>query len=414
MSIRLALEEAFHLYLMRSVELLSEKSIRYNHINPYVLADSTLNCLSSSFEGDEKERTILNLMVETHNEVSDEISFLEWILRREINPSFESMPSEIFDILIDEYANSTGIEPKKIEKLKKDYYHIGWTTVFKRIQRWFRLEGKRPQKSLSYVMDRYLSKRTEYNCVILPLADNESQAEFSKLIKDQWKNLNDLTGDALDIYYSEADIGKTGYDIAMRMRSLPDHLRKTAPSIILWKNTIEEAKAIQTECLNAVQIRSTIKTIVQQIEKGKDFNTIIQEAEKTVKKLEAMNHGMTYIDKNAVVEGNTGNTVVIQGDKSTFGDITPTYYKEDNKELLHEIKEAICAINNSEEIDAESKEQLVSIMKDAEKAEIENCDEKRSTAKKAFGYVKAFLFKDAPVLIETLVNLTKIATFFGI
>ena len=347
---------------------------------------------------------------------SDEINFLEWILRRESNLSFESMPSEVFDTLIEEYAHSNGIEPKIIEKLKKEYYHIGWATVFKRIQRWFKLERKRPQKSLADVMERYLSKQAKYNCIILPLADNESHAQFKRLIKDEWLNLNDLSGDLLDIYYSESDIGKTGYDIAMRIQSLPDDLRKTAPSIILWKDTITEAKAIQTDCLSAVQIRNTIQTIVQQIEKGKDFNTIVQEAEKTVKKQEALNHGVTYFDisgeKNAVVTGNTGNTIVNQGDNSTFGDIT-LYHNED-KELLQEIKEAIYAINNSEEIDEDSKEQLVSIMKDAEKAEIENCDEKRSDTKKAFGYVKAFLFKAAPALVSTLANLTRIATFFGL
>ena len=64
------------------------------------------------------------------------------------------------------------------EKLMKEYYHIGWATVFKRIQRWFKLERKRPQKSLADVMERYLSKQAKYNCIILPLADNESQAQF--------------------------------------------------------------------------------------------------------------------------------------------------------------------------------------------------------------------------------------------
>ncbi len=409
------MEEAFHLYLRRHVDLLS-KEIWYDNISPYDLADNTLDCLSSSFDKGAKERPIMKLMVATQNEVSDEINFLEWILRRESNLSFESMPSEVFDTLIDEYAHSNGIEPKIIEKLKKEYYHIGWATVFKRIQRWFKLERKRPQKSLADVMERYLSKQAKYNCIILPLADNESQAQFKRLIKDEWLNLNDLSGDLLDIYYSESDIGKTGYDIAMRIQSLPDDLRKTAPSIILWKDTITEAKAIQTDCLSAVQIRKTIQTIVQQIEKGKDFNTIVQEAEKTVKKQEALNHGVTYFDisgeKNAVVTGNTGNTIVNPGDNSTHGAIT-LYHNED-KELLQEIKEAIYAINNSEEIDEDSKEQLVSIMKDAENAEIENCDKKRSDAKKAFGYVKAFLFKAAPALVSTLANLTRIATFFGL
>ena len=358
-------------------------------------------------------------MVNTQNEVSDEIDFLEWILQRDKTPSFESMPAEVFDELIEEYAHSTGTGSKEIEKLKKDYYHTGWSVVFKRIQRWFSLYGKRPQQSLADVMNRYLSKQAKYNCVILPLADPESKKQFRKLVTEEWDNLNDLSGDTLDIYYSETDIGKTGYDIAMRLQSLPDRLRNTAPCIILWKDTIEDAKAIPIERLNAKQIFAVIQTIVQQIAAEKDIITIIQEAEKTVKKQEALNCGATYNEfsggKNVVVTGNTGNTLIIQGDDAEIGDITmKNTVNKDTCDFLQQLEEAICAIQNSNEIEAESKEQLVSIMADARQAETENSDEKRSMAKKAFGYVKGFLIKSAPVLISTLANLTKIASFFGL
>lgn len=349
----------------------------------------------------------------------EDISFIEWTLNREKDISFDTMPSIIFDELIEEYSRCVNVEPKDIVVLKHHYYCTGWSDIFEKIKQCFTFRWARPQRNLAYVMDRYLSHRAKYNCVVLPLADKESKKQFSKLIKDEWKNLHDLSGNELDIFFCETDIGKTGYDIAKRLRSLPESLRKTAPSIILWKDAIKQAKAISTDGLDAVQIRNTIKTIVQQIQEGNDLETIIQEAEKTVKKQEAMNNGVTYNEfsggKNVVVMGNTGNTFVNQGGSAKFGDISMGNTVNKNTcEFLHELEEAIFSIKNSNEIEAESKEQLISIMEDAKQAEIENSDEKRSMAKKAFGYVKGFLVKSAPVLISTLANLTKIAGFFGL
>ena len=88
-------------------------------------------------------------------------------------------------------------------------------------------EGKYIKKSLSDIMDRYLCKRAKFNCIILPLADKRNREVFRSLVHDQWKNLNELSGDDLDIYYSETDIGKTGYDIAARLHSLPNELKKS-------------------------------------------------------------------------------------------------------------------------------------------------------------------------------------------
>lgn len=419
MRVRFAIEEAFHLYLLRNFEFICDKGVRRNNISPYHLAECTLNYLMNASDSEAKDAQVLNFMTKTRNEIADELNFIEWVIQRESNIPFETMPPEIFIQLLDEYAQETRAGAKKVEKLKRDYYNTGWAAVFARIQRCFMLEGKRPQRSLAYVMGRYLSNRVQYNCLILPLANKEGRKQFSKLVKDEWQNLNDLSGDALDIYYSESDIGKTGYDIAKRIQSLPDALRETAPSIVLWKDKIAEARALSIEGLNAAQIRNTIKTIVQQIKAGADIDTMIQEAEKTVKKQEALNYGATYNEfsggKNVVVTGNTGNTFVNQGDDAEFGDITMgNTVNKDTCEFLHEIEEAICAIKNSNEIEAESKEQLVSIMEDAKQAETENSDEKRSMAKKAFGYVKGFLVKSAPVLISTLANLTKIAGFFGL
>lgn len=421
---RISLEEIFHFYLLRYFDqYYYERDACYDNIGPNHLADYTLYYLKDHLNSSDNMPTIppvMNLMIRAQSEVADEINFLEWVLKRDGSKlSFENMPPEVFDELLDEYIKDTGKSLKEHAKLSEAYYDTGWSTIIKRIQRLFSLDQKHPERSFSDVIGRYLSKKAKYNCIILPLADKESSDQFRILVTKEWKNLNELSGDALDIFYSETDIGKTGYDIAMRLKSFPDRLKKTAPSIILWKDSIEEAKVIPTGRLKAEQIYKVIETIVHQIGAENDINTIAQEAEKTVKKQEALNHGSAFIEfsggKNVVVSGNTGNTFVNQGDEAEFGDITmESTVNNDYEEFRQEIEEAISAIRNSDELEEDSKEQLVSIMEDAKTAEAENSNEKRLAAKKAFGYVKGFLKKAAPTLIATLANLTKIATFFGI
>lgn len=63
-----------------------------------------------------------------------------------------------------------------------------------------------------------------------------------------------------------------------------------APCIILWEKSISEAKAIPINELKNNQVFSVIQCIVQEIQKSKDFKSIVEEAKTTVK---------NYQDKNA-------------------------------------------------------------------------------------------------------------------
>ena len=412
---RFALEESFHYYLLRCSEQYSREG--YN-ISPYDLAKNTLDYFynrSNSPNNTSYDSGFMAFMMNTRNEVAVEINFMEWILEQKTSMSFETMPSEVFEQMLEKYAHETGISSEETMRIKNDYYNTGWATVFRRIQRWFSLNGKRPQRSLAYVMDRYLSKRARYNCIILPLADKESKKQFRDIINDEWKNLNSLSGDTLDIYYSETEIGETGYDIAMKLRYLPNRLRKTAPSIILWKDSIEEAKAIPTGRLNAKQIYEVFETIVQQIEADKEIDTIIQEACNTVKKQHELNHGVTnyniHGDGNVVGDQNNVKTTVVKGTGNT---VISNDISQKNSQFDQQIDNAIKAITKSDEIKEKTKEQLVAVMEEARQAEREQSEEKRASARTKFDVIKEILTDVAPKLITSLLDLTKIAAFFGL
>lgn len=59
------------------------------------------------------------------------------------------------------------------------------------------------------------------------------------------------------------------------------------------------------------------------------------------------------------------------------------------------------------------KAQLVEIMETAKAGVSEQSNEKQEKAKTAFGYVRSFLTKVAPSLVEALANIATIALFFG-
>lgn len=417
--IRYELEGAFHFYLVGCFRRDMEQCRGYDNIDPRHLADYTLYYLKS--EENSKMSANIKIMIDAGRDIADEVNFLEWIGRRAGHLSVEKLPAEVMEELIAYYARDTGAGRDECEKLRRDYYQTGWSRIFDRIRRWVDFSHERTEQSLRDVLERYFYRRAEYNCIILPLADRRSCDEFTKLIRDHWRNLNDLSGDSLDIYYSETDIGKTGYDIAQRIRSLPANLMKEAPCIILWKDRIGEARAVSIDGLTADQIRRTIQTIVRQIEAGKDFDTIIKEAMITVDKQQELNNGVTNYhiegDGNVIGSNNLLRQIINRGsnNKSEIIDAAPVDEKF-RQELLNEIEEAVKAIEDikSPDLDDGQKEALKSILKEAKAAEEENSEEKRSAVKKRFEDAKKFLGKGLPVLISALANLTKIAAYFGL
>lgn len=243
------------------------------------------------------------------------------------------------------------------------------------------------------------------------------------MITDSWNDLNDLSGDYLDIYYSELDTGKSGYDIAKRINSLPISLKSKAPCLIIWDYNIHNAQYIPLDELNSIQIICVIRSVVNCIIEKNNLQDIVKEASEKVSEIQEANHGVKKYygpvitgdgnvvgDNNAVGTGNvvgdanniSGNTIAINSDESYI------------KKLIDELDQAILAIKSSLELDDDLKAQMCGIITEAKDGTLENSEEKQKSAKTAFRHVKTFLTKIAPNLISTLANLTTISTFFGL
>ena len=240
------------------------------------------------------------------------------------------------------------------------------------------------------------------------------------MIDGFWEELNEWSGDYLDIYYSEADEGKSGVDIAKRISSLPMKFKYDVPCIIIWEQSIQKAKSLSITGLKSIQIVELIKSIVKDIEDKKEFTEIIMEAKKKVAELKNDNRPIKIYnapvikgDRNIVGDNNTMGTGNVIGDSNsmignTFQVDNPEYLEK----LLTDFNDVLSAIATSQEINDDMKAQLVKIIETAKEGVSEQSEKKQEEARTAFGFVKSFVAEVAPKLLETLANIATIASFF--
>lgn len=363
---------------------------------------------------------ILNLMINSSVELSEELNFFNWLGKHTDSATdVRKMPSAIFEKFVDEYISETKKTQVEKKHLLKSYQQTGWEALLEQFQVLFRLK-ERKSKNLSEVLERYYSHYGRYKCIILPLSDPESQRIYHSVISKSWEDLNSCSDDHLDIYYSESDTGKSGFDIAKRINSLPRPLTLKAPCLIIWEHSMVEAKSVSISDLDSIQIVKLIKSIAENIQCEKNFDTIIREAREKVKELQNEKKNITNYyapvitgDGNVVGHKNAVGTGNISGSSNTVtGNTIQVNPDESISKTLEGFEAAISAIHNSKELDEEMKAQLVDIMETAKSGVSEQSTEKQAKAKTAFGYIKSFLTKVAPSLVNVLANIVTIATFF--
>ena len=130
------------------------------------------------------------------------LGFLDWLVNKKKIHSLGNIPSKVFNDLVNEYIESAG-KGEKARVLQEAYFVGGWKRILDDLRKRLKVDGKRPKKKVADVIERYLSRKAKFNCLVLPLADPDNQKKYISLIRDEWSNLNDMSGDSLDIYYSE-------------------------------------------------------------------------------------------------------------------------------------------------------------------------------------------------------------------
>jgi hypothetical protein len=136
------------------------------------------------------------------------------------------------------------------------------------------------QKSLDWEyeeynpFDRYNS--VKFHALFLFMSSNN----FQSSMEAHWRDLNYLTGDDLEIYFSQEDLKRrvSGYKITNALSHLQLRV-DILPALLLWEDRLETNTMISLQGLDPERVVEVMKTIVQAIRDGCTLKVITERGE---------------------------------------------------------------------------------------------------------------------------------------
>lgn len=393
-------------------------SYDYGEISPYRLAKVAyeLNMVDSDIVPEFKEDypKTLDFIVQCNNELELEIDFLDWIARSGNGVFLNSKSYSLYEEILDEFISTLDRESEKQrEKCKKQLLKLhsqykNKSILRDRLLRVLSLEKRNEKRNnISYLIKRYCSDI--YKCVLF--LRESTKVENQKLYINSWDDLNALSADHLDIYYSPDMVKSSGYEISNCLRYLPESLKSQAPIIIIWKDYLENAKGIRIDGLNNEDIVSVIECIVGSIIEKKQLTQIVKEADDKVKSIKegyrAIMQKNTYINFS---DGSSNNGIISTGDEAK---ITQSVSNEITNESIdfEAVKKVIAEFTD---VEKKQRDDLISILCRIETAVQNNDKEKQEEEKKSFKNVINSIGKCAFKLLATMDSVAGILSFLNL
>lgn len=207
------------------------------------------------------------------DDLSRTIEFFNWLIENFPKVNITSnIPSTKLNELIDKFCEDSSYSDistfkKQVEKIFRG--DLDDNLLYK-VKKWFKGRGKQEAYSKN-PFNRY--NQMEFHGVFL--FSNFGSTDLIKFIDESWQDLNSLTGDLIDIYYSKEDLRKrNGFDILKDFKSLNNIKLTDLPSFIIWDNVLKNALAIPLSDLNNKQILMSIQQIVQAIKDNKELKEV--------------------------------------------------------------------------------------------------------------------------------------------
>ena len=236
------------------------------------LADSV--CYLLSDDRNLKNPELLKLYSSIfRDDFSKTLEFFNWIIYQYPKLNLASdIPSSKLNELIDQFCEDSSYSDiksfkKQVEKIFKGELEGNFLN---KIRNWFNITGNKIDYK-SNPFDRY--NQVNFHGVFL--FPNFGSSDLVKFIDESWQDLNSLTGEWIDVYYSKEDIKKrNGFDILQGFKSFNNVKLTDLPSFIIWDRTLNNALAIPLNDLSNSQILKVIQHIVQAIKDGKVLQEI--------------------------------------------------------------------------------------------------------------------------------------------
>lgn len=395
-------------------EFINEKNLR---IEPYEFVDSLEHYLKSTEEKIEsslwKERDLtandyylsdlsLSCMIWS-DDSANEIEFLEWLIKKHGDVNFSDMSKSNWRKIFEKYSiyRRGYVDKNVVSTLMKTFEFDG---IYRTINRLKEIAKKEPKvyRKLTDIFIRYSNPKI-FKCLFLPVSiDNH----FETFIHNYWTNINDLTKDFLDVYYSEKELVTSGYAIKDKFEHL-DIPEDVIPCLLIWKESIRDAKYVEIRELDDAEVFHVIQRIVQNIKTGRNLDFICKEAIKMADKYRENHKPSTTIHVEQKAETVIGSMTGVVMEKARVN--TKVSYVENNRTFVEEIDMVVRELKKIEDINESQKDYLVSILNEVKIADDDvkkqNCKEKFSAFMKGLGDVSG-------KVLSVLANFATVAAFF--
>jgi len=434
--------------LLRAYQRFTEE---YEQSNSYSnsIEHDVISLIDSVRSYIDDKSTSLACIISLGADLSLEIDFLEWLVVEKNQPmDLSRMPLTLFENMVDQYcvfADKSHKSNKK--KLIKSFKQSNPSVFAKKLSVFLTSAQEKKMKGLGYIYNRYTNSSIPFRCYFLPLAAKARALEA--FINTYWVDLDNLSGDHLDIYYSDNDIGKSGYAISKEMSMIPRDLNIKLPCIVLWQTDLRAARSIDIKDLLDEDLFRLFELIVEWIKCEVPFVNIVERSEYTVKQiLDSRNPNTTnnitqYYNNNdrlidvsgSKIINKEGQTMVkVKGNKAGNDIVTRVSDKaieitksvsveenEANKSITTEIGDfskdvatATAIINKFTDVDEYYRKKLVDFVNKANEAVQKQDEAAKTSCKTKF---EGFIMGAGKVLdkiLAALASVDTIAKFFGL
>lgn len=211
------------------------------------------------------------------------IEFLSWL--QKTHPKLNllgNIPSqEILGLVLDfcdekGYANAKSFSQEVTKWLRGDVERV----VLQRLKEMGVTARSRSRRGAYTVSPLTRYQTVPYHAMFLFL----SAGDFPEFIRKYWEDLNYLTADWIDIYYSVEDLQRrvSGYEVLEQLRSVRLE-PMSLPSLLLWQQSLSDCCVIPLERLSHDEIFDLMKLVVQKIVEERDLGNICVEAQAFVR-----------------------------------------------------------------------------------------------------------------------------------
>ena len=302
---------------------------------PDKIIDDIRNILSFGY-GNEVEDYLADLDGTSANAVK---AFLRYFLQHAgPGEKNDNIPVSVINKYIQEYVDDCFFvhhlsASKKIE-LKDTLERAFWGDNHIDSEYFIRLT------SVKSSADRYWERRVRYKCVFLA-----EGPEFYRLVEDNWKILNEYSGDYLDIFYNPDELLMKGYRVAEKLdiRGLVDQY----PSIFLWHTSLSEGKAVPVGGLQPDDLLSVIKIVIEDIARKTSFDAVVQNALTNIEKIKQIAVGSEVLQRT-FLDNLYLSCLQLQSNQVVFGKANENLRNTQIRDLLSNLLSSPIVINSQQ------------------------------------------------------------------